>query len=739
MKLPKQAIAKVVSAAVLFSSLSFSQQFLSLDTHVERKIDSIVKIMTLEEKVGQLNQRVGVDTAHYALVRQGRIGAYLGVVGAAATLRLQQVAVEESRLHIPLLFGLDVVHGYKTVFPIPLGEASTWNPELLERAERIAAKEATAGGIHWTFAPMVDIARDPRWGRIAEGSGEDPFLGSIIAEAKVRGFQGKSLNDPQSLLACAKHFAAYGAAEAGRDYNTVDLSERTLREVYLPPFHAAVKAGVGTLMASFNEIGGVPSSANKWLLTDVLREEWGFKGFVVSDWESILEMMKHGIGATRTDVGVSALNAGLDMDMVSQIYQNEMPDAVRSTKMSEETLNQSVKRVLRAKFALGLFENPYRNCDTVLEKGAMLLPEHVSFARQVAQESIVLLKNKNELLPLKKSLKRIAVIGPLANAKKDPLGPWAGIGDPKNVVTVLQGLKAQLSPGTKLLYTRGCEVIGDSGLDIAKAVRTAKQAEVVVLVLGEKEDMSGEAASRSDIGLPGRQEDLLKAIHKTGTPIVLVLMNGRPLTIPWAAENIPAILETWFLGVQTGNAIADVLLGDINPSGKLPVSFPRNVGQIPIYYNHKNTGRPINDTDKYTSKYIDVPNTPLFPFGFGLSYTTYAYTNLQLSSSSISLSQEIEISVDVANTGKRDGAETVQLYVQDLVGSVTRPVKELKGFQKIHLKAGEKKTVRFTLRPENLAFYNLEMKKVVEPGVFKVMVGGNSVDVIETRFEVHEK
>ncbi len=717
-------------------SLSPSQPFKSLDVNVEHKIDSLLQIMTLEEKIGQLNQRVGIDSAHFPLLRQGRIGAYLGVVGAAATRKLQHVAVEESRLHIPLIFGLDVIHGYRTIFPIPLAEASTWNPELIERAERVAAQEATAGGIHWTFAPMVDIARDPRWGRIAEGSGEDPFLGSAMAVAKVRGFQGSSLRDPQSMLACAKHFAAYGGAEGGRDYNTVDMSERTLREMYLPPFKAAVDEGVGTLMSSFNEIGGVPSTGNRWLLNDVLRGEWGFKGFVVSDWEAIKELIAHGVGATRKDVGVLALNAGLDMDMVSQIYQDEMADAIQLKKVSDEVLTQSVRRVLRGKYALGLFDNPYRNCDTVLEKSAMLTQEHVSFARKVAQESIVVLKNKNNLLPLKKSIGRIAIIGPLADSKRDPLGPWAGIGNPKDVVTVLEGLKAKVSSQTKLVYAKGCEIQSDSGVHIAHAVQIANQADVVILALGEKEGMSGEAASRSQIDLPGRQDELLRAVHNTGKPIVLVLMNGRPLTIPWAAENVNAIVESWFLGVQAGHAIADILFGDVNPSGKLPVSFPRSVGQIPIYYNHKNTGRPFNEKDKYTSKYLDVPNPPLYPFGFGLSYTTFSYSNLHISASSISSNQELKVTVDVTNTGSRDGDEIAQLYIQDEVGSVTRPVKELKGFQKVFLKAGEKKSIEFTVKPDHLSFYNLEMKKVVEPGTFKVFVGTNSVDVMEAEFNV---
>ncbi len=727
---------KSLSLFLLLVSTAFGQSLRSLDPGIERKIDSLLHIMTLEEKFGQLNQRVGIDTAYESLLRQGRIGSFLGVVGAANTCKYQKIAVEQSRLHIPLLFGLDVIHGYRTTFPIPLAEASTWNPGLIEEAERVAAREATATGLHWTFAPMVDIARDPRWGRIAEGSGEDPLLGSAMAVAKVRGFQGENLADRNSLLACAKHFAAYGAAEAGRDYNTVDISERTLREIYLPPFKAAVDAGVGTLMSSFNEIGGVPSTGNKWLLTDLLRNEWGFRGFVVSDWESIMEMTRHGVAATREDAGVLALNSGLDMDMVSQIYQNELPIAYQTKRISDEVLNQSVRRVLRVKFALGLFANPYRNCDTLVEKAAMRTPGHVSLARKVAQEAIVLLKNNNSVLPLKKSMKRIAVLGPLADNQTELRGPWAAQGKNEEMISVMEGLKAKLSSQTQLAHEKGCEIVSDSGSRIAEAVRIAKRSDVVVCVLGEKESMSGEAASRSMLTLPGKQEELLRAVHEIGKPIVLVLMNGRPLTIPWAAEHIDAIVETWFLGEQAGNAIADVLFGDVNPSGKLPVTFPRSLGQIPIYYNHKNTGRPLNDTDKYTSKYLDVPNTPLYPFGFGLSYTTYTYSNLRLSSASLSSAQEVKVSVDVTNTGNMAGQEIVQLYIQDEVATVTRPVKELKGFEKVSLNAGEKKTVEFVVKPDDLAFYGLDMKRTIEPGWFKVFVGGNSVDVIETRFEV---
>lgn len=723
-----------------FSLTAFSQ-----DAIIDKKVDSLLNLMSLEEKLGQLNQTVGtwsenrtqrISEEQAAMIRQGRIGSFLNVTGASETGRIQRIAVKESRLGIPLLFGLDVIHGFRTVFPIPLAEASTWNPDLIERAARVAAHEASAAGIQWTFAPMVDIARDPRWGRIAEGSGEDPYLGSAFAAARVRGFQGKNLSDVGAILACAKHFAAYGGAEAGKDYNTVELSERTLREIYFPPFKAAVDAGAWTLMSAFNEISGVPSSGNRWLLSDILRNEWCFKGFVVSDWTAISELQDHGAASSRTDAGILALSAGVDVDMVSGIYGKELVDAVRTKKLSEEIVDRAVRRVLRAKFAYGLFDHPYRNCDTLREKSEMLTPDHLALARTVAQQSIVLLKNEKNILPLDKSVRTIALIGPLADNPKDPLGPWAGAGRSRDVVTVLEGVKQKILPQTKLLFVRGCAISSDSAVGIAQAVRAAKQADVAVVVLGEEARMSGEAASRSNLDLPGKQNELLKAIHQTGKPVVLVLMNGRPLTIPWAAENVGAIVESWFLGVQSGNAIADVLFGDVNPSGKLPASFPRSVGQIPVYYNHKNTGRPFADSNKYTSRFLDVSNTPLYPFGFGLSYTSFTYSNVHTSSPAIAKNQEIRITVDVENSGKRIGDEVVQLYIQDEVASVTRPVRELKGLKRIALKPGEKQSVEFVVTPEDLSFLNLEMKKVVEPGTFKVFVGGNSVDVLETKFNV---
>ncbi len=739
--LRRVAIGTVVLLVVPTAS---ARQLRVLNLFIERRIDSLLSLMTLEEKLGQLNQRVGgfdhvtgtIRDQDARMLREGRVGSYLGVVGAEKTRRLQKIAVEESRLGIPLLFGLDVIHGFRTTFPIPLAEAATWNPALVEQAARVAAREATAAGIHWTFAPMVDIARDPRWGRIAEGAGEDPFLGSAMAAAKVRGFQGGNLSDPYSLLACAKHFAAYGAAEAGRDYNTVDISERTLREIYLPPFKAAVEAGVGTLMSSFNEIAGVPSSGNRWLMTDVLRGEWNFNGFVVSDWEAILEMINHRVGATRTDVGVLALHAGVDMDMVSGIYANEMVGAVRAGRLGETLVNEAVRRVLRAKFALGLFENPYRNCDTLREKAEMLTPDHLALARQVAQQAIVLLKNRNNVLPLSKTIKRLAIVGPLADDRHEPKGPWAAEGRAEDVVTVLEGVRAKLGSAARIDFVKGCEILGDSGAEFDRAVRTARNADAVIAVVGERETMSGEAASRAYLDLPGRQEELVRKLRTTGKPLVVVVMSGRPLTLAWLDEHADALVEAWFLGSQSGNAIADVLFGDVSPSGKLPVTFPRTLGQVPIYYNHKSTGRPPVDTLKYTSKYIDAPTAPLFPFGFGLSYTTFVYSHLRLSDSSMSPKQTLRVMVDVENAGTRDGDEIVQLYIRDEVASVTRPVKELKGFRRVALKAGEKKTVEFTLTPDDLAFYNLEMKWVVEPGWFTVMVGGNSAETIQARFEL---
>src|SRR5436853_2120967 len=642
----------------------------------EPKIDSLLTRMTLEEKLGQLNQ-LSVDQQPTAeqtdLVRKGRLGSLFNLPGDAATHDAQHIAVTESRLHIPLIFGQDVIHGYRTIFPIPLGEAASWDPEAVEAAAHVAAKEAAAAGVHWTFAPMVDIARDPRWGRIAEGSGEDPYLGSALAAARVRGFQGKDPRAPDAVLATVKHFAAYGGAEGGRDYNTVDLSERTLREVYLPPYHAALDAGAATVMTSFNEIGGIPSTASPWLMTTLLRREWGFRGFVVSDWTAVAQLLNHGVAGTRADAGKLALEAGVDMDMVSRIYVDDLPALVRAGRIPMAVVNEAVRRVLRAKAALGLFDDPYHGATPERERAAVLAPEHRQLARRVAEESIVLLKNDGQRLPLGASVKTLAVIGPLADDQVAALGSWAGRGDPKDAVTPLVGIKARAG-SVSVLYAKGCGITDTATAGFADAIAAAKQADVAVLVLGEAGDMSGEAASRANIDLPGVQPQLLEAIHATGTPIVLVVMSGRPLTIPWAAEHVPAIVESWFLGVETGPALAAVLFGDVSPSGKLPVTFPRAVGQIPLYYNHKNTGRPTG-AEKYTSKYTDLPVTPLFPFGHGLSYTTFGYSDLRLSASRIPPTGTLRASVTVTNSGSREGAEVVQLYVHDEVASVNRAVR----------------------------------------------------------------
>ncbi len=605
----------------------------------------------------------------------------------------------------------------------------------------MAAQEARAAGTHWTFAPMVDICRDPRWGRIAEGSGEDPYLGSAMAAARVRGFQGRDLADGDALLACVKHFAAYGAAEGGRDYNTVDISEQTLREVYLPPFKAAVEAGVGSLMSAFNEINGVPATANSMTLRRILREEWGFGGLVVSDWTSITEMVDHGFAADEADAAEKALLAGVDMDMSSFSYRSHLADSVREGRISENLIDVAVRRVLSAKVRLGLFETPY--ADPRREQAVGLNEQNRQAAREVARSSMVLLKNEANLLPISAEIGSLAVIGPLADNRKDALGTWVFVGMSPNVVktlqgevvTVLEGIRERVSPATKVRYAPGCTIKGRSTDGLAKAVELVRQSEVAVLVVGESEDMSGEAHSRSSLDLPGVQRELIQAVQATGTPVVVVLMNGRPLSIGWTAEHVPAILEAWQLGTECGHAVADVLFGDFNPRGRLPVTFPRSVGQVPIYYAHKNTGRPPS-RKRFTSKYIDLPSTPLFPFGFGLSYTEFEYHNLRLSAESITPDGQIEVSVEVENVGRRAGEEVVQLYIRDLVGSMTRPVRQLKGFRGVGLEPGEKKSVSFTLSARDLGFYNRRMEYVVEPGAFKVWVGPNSVEGLEARFEV---
>lgn len=706
---------------------------------VEQKINALLARMTLEEKLGQLQQLDGhadgnFRPEHLDLVRKGQLGSFLNVRGVKNTSTVQRVAVEESRLKIPALFGFDVIHGYRTVFPIPLGEASSWDMRAMERAASIAAKEASAAGVRWTFAPMVDIARDPRWGRIAEGAGEDPFLGAAIARARVRGFQGADYSAPDKILACAKHWVGYGAAEAGRDYNTTDISETTLREVYFPPFKAAIDAGVGTFMSAFNDLNGVPTSANPFTLTQVLRREWKFDGFVVSDYESVKELMNHGLAATEADAAREGVNAGVDMEMVSRLYNKHGAQLIKEGKVSLATIDEAVRRVLRIKFRLGLFEKPY--ADEGRERSEIMSAEHVAAAREIAGRSMVLLRNERETLPLSKSLKAIAVIGPLADDQKNLIGSWTGDGKAEDAVTLLAGIKAKVSPQTTVAYAKGCELVCDNADGFAEAARVAGEADAAIVVVGESAEMSGEAASRSSLDLPGRQLDLIKAIHATGKPYAVVLMNGRPLTINWVAENSPAVLETWFAGTQAGNAISDVLFGDVNPGGKLPVTFPRNVGQIPIYYNYKNTGRPPDVNNKYTSKYLDVPVTPLYPFGFGLSYTQFRLSNLQLSATEIRPDGRLSVSVELENTGKRAGDEVVQLYVRDVAASRTRPVRELKGFERITLQPGEKRRLSFTLAPEHLGFYNREMRYVVEPGEFKVFVGNSSVGGLEASFQV---
>ena len=715
---------------------------------MEQFVDSVLAKLTLEEKLGQLAQYRGrgtptgpqVPEGGEAEIRAGRVGSFIGVHGAAYTREMQRIAVEQSRARIPLLFAEDVIHGFRTVFPVPLAEAASWDVAAVERAARVAATEAAAAGLHWTFAPMVDIARDARWGRIVEGAGEDPYLGAAMAAARVRGFQGQDLRDPLTIMATAKHFVAYGAAEAGRDYNTTDVSERTLREIYLPPFKAAVEAGVGSVMAAFNEVSGVPMHANGSLINGVLRREWGWNGVLVSDYTGVMELMPHGIAADRTQAGILALTAGVDIDMVSGIYIEQLPAAVRSKQMAEATVDEAVRRVLRAKYRLGLFEDPFRHSDPDREARLTLAPEHVAEARALARKSIVLLKNAPRagapVLPLRKDLRTLAVIGTLAQDRGSALGSWAVSGREEDAISVLDGIR-QAVPGTKVLFAAGAPVEANDSSGIAEAVRVARGADAVIMVLGEHRDMSAEARNRTSLDLPGVQLQLLQAIHATGRPLVVVLMNGRPLSIPWLDENVPAILETWYLGVQMGPAVADVLFGDYNPGGKLPVTFPRTVGQEPLYYNHKNTGRPPSEEERYTSKYIDVPWTPLYPFGHGLSYTTFAYSAPRLSATRIAAADSITVQVDVRNTGSRAGDEVVQMYVRDDVASVTRPVRELRGFERITLEPGQSRTVSFTLRPDHLAFYNQRMQRVVEPGFFTVWVGASSADEGRpARFEV---
>ncbi len=715
------------------------------DAEIDRRVDSVLNLMTIEEKIGQLVlltshwERTGpvMDSNYVDLIKQGLCGNLFNAHTARYVISLQEIAVNETRMGIPLLLGYDVVHGHKTIFPIPLGEAATWDMELIEKASRVAAIEATASGLNWTFAPMVDVSRDPRWGRISESGGEDPFLGSEIARARVRGFQGDDLASPETILACVKHFAAYGAPQAGRDYHTVDMSERVLREVYLPPFKAAVETGVGSVMTSFNELDGVPVTGNEFLLKKILRDEWGFDGFVVTDYTSINEMIPHGVVSDSAEAGALALNSGVDMDLQGSIYLNYLGELLKNGDISEEQLDQSVRNVLAAKFKLGLFDDPYRYIDEERESKVLMASEHLETAREMARNSIVLLKNDSKLLPIRPGID-IAVIGYLAELKRDLLGSWKAAGEWDQMKTILEAITEQ-NKGGRTLYERGCGFYDRDPKNVDRAVSIAGRSDLVIMVMGEPWYWSGEAASRTSISLPEVQKKLIKKVASLDKPIVLVLLNGRPLTLEKEQTLVEAMVEAWYPGTMGADAIAEVLFGKFNPSGKLPATFPRSVGQVPIFYSVKNTGRPYEidgPEQKYRSRYLDSPNEPLFPFGFGLSYTTFEYSDLSLNQSIMEPEDTLYVSVNLRNSGDCDGTEVVQCYIRDMVGSVTRPLKELKGFQKIHLKMGESRTVNFTINANDLAFYRKDMTFGTEPGKFMVFIGSNSRDVLETEFEL---
>ena len=709
---------------------------------VDQRVSELLSKMTLEEKIGQLVQYSGFEYATgpensgsanvLNEIKQGRVGSMLNISGAAETRKFQELALK-SKLGIPLLFGQDVIHGYRTTFPVNLGQAASWDLGLIEKSERIAATEASAYGIHWTFAPMVDIARDPRWGRVMEGSGEDTYLGTQIGLARIKGFQGKGLGNPDALMACAKHFAAYGAAVGGRDYNSVDMSLRQLHETYLPPFKAAAEAGVSTFMNSFNDINGIPATANQYILRDILKGKWNYKGFVVSDWGSIGEMVSHGYAKDNNEAAEKAIKAGSDMDMESRAYMAELPKLVQEGKVDAKLIDDAARRILLKKFEMGLFDDPFRFSSEKRQKQQLNNQEHRKFGREFGSKSIVLLKNQNNILPLSKTTKTVALIGPFGKETVANHGFWsvAFKDDDKRIVTQFDGIKNQLDKNSTLLYAKGANVDDQDKSMFAEAVETAKRADVVIMTLGEGHAMSGEAKSRSNLQFSGVQEDLLKEIAKTGKPVVLMINAGRPLVFDWAADNIPTVLYTWWLGTEAGNSIADVIFGNVNPGGKLPMTFPRSVGQIPIYYNHYNTGRPAkNNTDRnYVSAYIDLDNDPKFPFGFGLSYTQFKYDDINLSSATLKGNQTLNISVAVSNAGNYDGEEVVQLYIRDIVGKVIRPVKELKGFKKVFIKKGETKTVIFTLKPENLKFYDDDLNYDWESGEFDIMVGTDSENV----------
>ena len=714
---------------------------ISAQKSIDQKVTELMAKMTLEEKIGQLNQYndditatgpITKDADKAGQVRAGKLGSILNAIGTKNTKNWQDQAMQ-SRLKIPLLFGQDVIHGFRTTFPIPLGETATWDMNLIEKSARIAAIEASAYGIHWTFAPMVDIGRDPRWGRVMEGAGEDTYLGTLVGKARVKGFQGNGLGNKDAVMACAKHFAAYGAAVGGRDYNSVDMSLRQLHETYLPPFKAVSDIGVATFMNSFNDINGIPATGNKYIQRDLLKGAWNFQGFVVSDWGSIGEMIPHGFAKDNKDAALKAIIAGSDMDMESRSYTNHLAELVKEGKVDIQLVDDAVRRILTKKYELGLFDDPYRFINEKREKEQANNPEHRKFAREIGAKSIVLLKNENQLLPLSPTTKKVAIIGPFAKATVENHGFWsiAFPDDSQRIVTQFDGIKAQLDKNSELLYAKGCNANDNDKSLFAEAVETAKKADVVIMTLGEGHAMSGEAKSRSNIHFSGVQEDLLKEIAKTGKPIILMINAGRPLVFDWASENIPTIVYTWWLGTEAGNSIADVLFGKINPGGKLPMTFPRTEGQIPIYYNHYNTGRPAkNNTDRnYVSAYIDLDNDPAYPFGFGLSYTTFQYSDVNVSATQLKGNQTLTASVTLTNSGNYDGEEVVQLYIRDLVGKVVRPVKELKGFQKIFLKKGESKTVSFNITPEDLKFYDDELNFDWESGEFDIMIGTNSAQV----------
>jgi beta-glucosidase len=733
----------VVIHGMLMAQLSVSDQ---------QKLDELMSKMTLEEKIGQLNQYTGDYEATGPIkqggdkveeIRQGKVGSMLNIKGSEDTRILQEFAMQ-SRLKIPLLFGLDVVHGYYTTFPIPLGEAASWDLEAIEHSARIAATEAASGGIHWTFAPMVDIARDPRWGRVMEGAGEDTWLGSKIAAARVRGFQGKGLGSTDAVMACAKHFAAYGAAIGGRDYNSVDMSERMLRETYLPPFKACAEAGAATFMNSFNDLNGIPATGNAFLQREVLKGEWDFQGFVVSDWGSMGEMIAHGFCKDEKEAAMKSIIAGSDMDMESRVYTRELANLVRERKVPMALIDEAVRRVLAKKFEMGLFDDPFRFCNPEREKLVLNNPSNRAAARDIARKSIVLLKNDNQTLPIDlrskdKKIKTIALIGPLAQSENDMLGFWSISWPDGDIVSQEEGIRSRLPEDVKLLVAKGCEINDNSKAGFGEAIAIAKQADIVILSIGEAPDMSGEAKSKGRIRLPGVQEELAQAIYATGKPVVVLMNAGRPLVFNWVSDNMPAILYTWWLGSEAGNAIADVLFGDYNPSGKLPMTFPRDEGQIPLYYNYFSTGRPAGgDGDtQYRSAYIDLPISPKFPFGYGLSYTTFEYSDLKLSSKTMTENEILHISLQLKNTGNIAGEEVVQLYLKDCFGSVVRPVKELRDFRKHMLQPGESKTIAFDIDKEELSFYNSDLQWVAEPGEFELMIGSSSADIrLKDKFEM---